>query len=341
MSTVLVVDDDATTCKFMRLCLQQDGFDVIEAYTGGEALSILSRTDRPVDVMVTDYRLPNVSGLELVSVSMRIDATVPCIMVTGSTELDVAIRAMSNGAVGYLVKPFNSEALRVMVSQAMERRRLADEAMRLRTVVPMLERFTLTLAEVVEARDVETHAHCQRLIAVSDRLAEVLGVPADQRKNIRAGACLHDIGKIAVRDEVLHKPGPLTAEEWVEMRRHPEVGSHLLDDIEQWRDARIIVRHHHERFDGSGYPDGLRGTRIPLAARVVALADAVDVMTVGRAYQQPKSPASVVTELRANRGTQFDPDVVDAFLALVDVDAAMGHALYSDSADLVAASLTA
>src|SRR5258708_19019637 len=177
MPTVLVVDDDVITCKFMRLCLERDEFDVIEAHNGRDALTALTRTDRPVDVVVTDFRLPELSGLEVIAAATRIDASVPSIMVTGSSELDVAIKAMSNGAVGFLVKPFTGEALSVVVARAMERRRLAEEALRLRTVVPMLERFTVLLADVVEARDIETDAPCHRLSAISDRIAEWLQVP--------------------------------------------------------------------------------------------------------------------------------------------------------------------
>src|SRR5690348_12589502 len=135
MPTVLVVEDDPVTAKFMRLSLERDGFHVIEAHTGSEAVAVLAQT-APVDVVVTDYRLPGVSGLDLVSVATRMDPNVPCIMVTGSTELEVAVTAMANGAIGYLVKPFTGDALRVVVARAMERRRLAEEAMRLRVVVP-------------------------------------------------------------------------------------------------------------------------------------------------------------------------------------------------------------
>jgi len=339
MATILVVEDDVVTCRFMRLCLERDGFDVVEAHTGGEAVSALAQGSG-VDVVVTDYRLPGVTGLDLVSVATRMDPNIPCIMVTGSTELDVAVRAMASGAIGYLVKPFTGEALRVVVARAMERRRLAEEAMRLRLVVPLLERFTMLLADVVEARDVETHAHCRRLVAISDRLAETLGVSAEDRKNIRLGACLHDIGKIAVPDAVLRKPEALAADEWEVVRRHPELGASLMDGIEQWREARAIVRHHHERFDGTGYPSRLAGRMIPHGARIVAVADAVDVMTTGRRYAPARSPEEVVEELRIHRTTQFDPEVVDAFLSLVGCDPAMDSAMRSlDGAAVVSGSL--
>jgi putative two-component system response regulator len=341
MPTVLVVEDDPVTAKFMRLSLERDGFHVIEAHTGSEAVAVLAQT-APVDVVVTDYRLPGVSGLDLVSVATRMDPNVPCIMVTGSTELEVAVTAMANGAIGYLVKPFTGDALRVVVARAMERRRLAEEAMRLRVVVPMLERFTMLLADVVEARDVDTHAHCRRLIAISDRLAETLDIGGDDRRSVRLGACLHDIGKVAIPDSVLHKPGGLNAEEWDVVRRHPELGASLLEGIDLWRDARLVVRHHHERYDGRGYPSGLHGDLIPIGARIVAVADAVDVMTTGRPYAPARETEQVVEEIRVNRGTQFDPDVVDAFLSLVGADPAMEHAIRGVSArDVVSGSLLA
>jgi cyclic di-GMP phosphodiesterase len=341
MPTVLVVEDDPVTCKFMRLCLERDGFHVVQAHSGGEAISQLAQATT-IDIVVTDYRLPGVSGLDLVSVATRMDPNVPCIMVTGSTELEVATTAMANGAVGFLVKPFTGDTLRVVVQRAMERRRLAEEAMRLRLVVPMLERFTMVLADVVEARDVDTHAHCRRLIAISDRLAEALDCPADDRRSIRLGACLHDIGKVAIPDAVLHKPDALDAEEWDVVRRHPELGAALLDGIDMWRDARMIIRHHHERFDGTGYPSGLHGGLIPYGARIVAVADALDVMTTGRRYAPARSPEQALDELRAHRGTQFDPEVVDAFISLVGVDPAMEHAIRTSAAsDLLAASLIA
>jgi putative two-component system response regulator len=341
VATILVVDDDPITCKFMRLCLERDGFDVVEAHSGGAAITALAQTPK-VDVVVTDYRLPAVTGLDIVAVATRMDPNLPCIMVTGSTELEVAVTAMANGAIGYLVKPFTGEALRVVVARAMERRRLAEEALRLRLVVPLLERFTMLLADVVEARDVETQAHCRRLVAISDRLAEALCLQPEERKNVRLGACLHDIGKVAVPDAVLQKPGALDAEEWDVVRRHPELGATLLDGIDQWREARMIVRHHHERFDGRGYPSGLRGVRIPVGARIVAVADAVDVMTTGRRYAPARSFDHVVEELRVQRGTQFDPDVVDVFLGLAGADPAMEHAIHGVRADdVTAASLTA
>jgi putative two-component system response regulator len=327
MTTVLVVDDDPIICRFMRLALELDGLHVITSLDGGEAVELLAKPEPVIDVLVTDYRLPSITGLDVVTVARRIDPGLPCIMVTGTAEFDVAVRAMSAGAINYLVKPFASETLRVVVARAIERRRLTEEAMRLRVVVPLLERFTMTLADVVEARDVETHAHCQRLVAMADRIAERLEMSGDDRQSVRLGACLHDVGKIAVPDAVLHKRGALLPDEWEKMRRHPELGASLLDGIEQWAKAKHIVRHHHERFDGTGYPDGLVARQIPLGARIVAVSDAADAMLFGRRYAAARSPEQVVAEVQRERGRQFDPDVADAFLAMAGTDGELDEVL--------------
>ncbi|HEV7680087.1 MAG TPA: HD domain-containing phosphohydrolase [Candidatus Dormibacteraeota bacterium] len=337
-STVLVVDDDPTVRKFMRLSLEHDGFDVLTCGDGAQAVSLLA-SETHIDVLLSDYHLPGVNGLELVAVAHRMDPGLPSIMVTGSAEFDVAVKAMSAGAIGYLVKPFTRDLLRITVSRACERRRLSEDAIRLRMVVPMLERFTMMLADVVEARDIETHAHCRRLVAMSDRIAEAMAIPEGERHSIRLGACLHDVGKIAVPDAILHKAGPLEPHEWETMRSHPELGASLMEGVEQWRKARTIVRHHHERFDGSGYPDRLAGQDIPIGARIVAVSDAVDVMINGRPYSPPRSPEHVIEEVRAHRGRQFDPEVADVFLTIAGSDPMMEQVLRGYAAPML--SLTA
>ncbi|HXA29784.1 MAG TPA: HD domain-containing phosphohydrolase [Candidatus Angelobacter sp.] len=327
MARILVVEDDPVTCKFMRLTLETEGYQVDTAYDGGDAATRLTRAQPPYDVVVTDNRLPTMSGLELVALARRVDPNLPCIMATGTAELDVAIAAMEAGAVNYIVKPFRGDTLRIVVMRALERRTVSEDALRLRLVVPLLEQFTMTLADMVEARDVETQAHCRRLVAMSDRIADRLELSLDERHAVRLGACLHDVGKIAIPDAVLRKAGPLLPEEWEVVRGHPEVGARLLEGVEQWRSAQVVVRHHHERFDGNGYPAGLRGRDIPLGARIVAVADAVDVMVTGRSYSPARSLDATIDELLAHRGTQFDPDVVDAFVGMAGIDALMGRAL--------------
>jgi putative two-component system response regulator len=332
MARILVVEDDVVTCKFMRLTLERDGHAVDTAHDGADAAALLARAMPAFDALITDNCLPSVTGLDLVALARRLDPNLPSIMVTGSTELDVAVKAMAAGAVNYVVKPFAGDTLRVVLARALERRRTAEEAMRLRLVVPLLEQFTMKLADMVEARDIDTQAHCRRLMAMSDRMAERLQLSAPERDATRLGACLHDVGKIAVPDAVLHKAGPLLPEEWSVVRQHAELGARLLDGVDQWRSAQVVVRHHHEHWDGTGYPDRLRGVQVPVGARIVAVADAVDVMVTGRPYSPARSLDQALDELRRHRGTQFDPEVVDAFTAMAGGDAGMERALVGVSA---------
>jgi putative nucleotidyltransferase with HDIG domain len=327
MARILVVEDDAVTCKFMRLTLERDGHAVDSALDGADAATLLARALPAYDALVTDYCIPSMTGLELVALAHRVDPNLPSVMVTGNTQLDIAVQAMAAGAVNYVVKPFAGDTLRVVVARALDRRRISEEALRLRLIVPLLEQFTMKLADMVEARDIDTQAHCRRLVAMSDRIADRLELGPTERDAVRLGACLHDVGKIAIPDAVLHKAGPLLPEEWAVVKRHAEIGARLLDGVEHWRSAQVVVRHHHERWDGAGYPGNLRGAQIPIGARIVAVADAVDVMVKGRPYAPSRPLDQAVDELRRNRGTQFDPEVVDAFAAMAGVDAVMERAL--------------
>jgi putative nucleotidyltransferase with HDIG domain len=184
----------------------------------------------------------------------------------------------------------------------------------------MLERFTMVLANTIESRDAALQRHANRLVRLAGVVAADLGLSDEAATAVRYGACLHDIGKIAVPDALLRKPGALSREEQDVMRRHPEIGAKLLEDIDTWVDVRLIIRHHHERYDGAGYPDGVAGQAIPLGARIVAAVDAFDVMRNGRPYAAAKPYEAILAELRRERGSQFDPDVVDALLGVVSED---------------------
>lgn len=317
MARVLVAEDDGLVRALLVRCLRRDGHEVVEAADGAAAIAALHGSEA-FDLVVTDHSMPKASGVEVVSEAARIDPTLPCIVVTAFHDLDVATRAMDAGAVAFLPKPFRPRELSVVVHRALERRTLAEETIRLRLLAPMLERVTLLLANTIEAKDRPTQRHCERLVASADAIAARLGVGETERGDVRLGACLHDVGKIGVPESLLRSPRPLTSEEHALLRRHTEIGADILADVEAWQPVRRIVRHHHERFDGTGYPDGLAGTAIPLGARIVAVADAYDVIVSGRPYRPPRSPDAAIAELRAGRGGQFDPECVDAFLAVIE-----------------------
>jgi cyclic di-GMP phosphodiesterase len=323
MATVLVADDDTITRLFLQRALEYGGHDVISVADGMEAIASLSAPGR-FDVMVTDYAMPRANGVDVIDHAREVDPLLACVIVTAYRDLDLAMRAMQAGAVAYLPKPFRAEHLLTVVANALERRELATEALRLRTVAPMLERFTMVLANTIETKDTATQRHANRLVHLSARLAGHLGLDEETAAAVRYGACLHDIGKVAVPDTLLRKPERLTPEETGIMRRHPILGAAILEGIDTWTDVRLIVRHHHERFDGDGYPDGLRGESIPLGARLVAVVDAFDVMRSGRPYSPPRSVDHILGELHRERGRQFDPEMVDALLAVaVDADFAV------------------
>lgn len=321
MPKVLVADDDMLIRRFLEEALHVGGFDVVSACDGAEAIKLVDETS-DWDVVVTDYQMPRATGIEVIAHALRVDPSLPCVIVTAFHDLDLAVQGMQAGAVGFIPKPFKSHHLLTVVQRALDRRQLATETIRLRLLAPMLERFTLVLANTLETKDLGTQRHCERLIGLSDALAERLGLDETSRAAVRLGACLHDIGKVGVPEHILRKPGRLTDAEFDAVREHPEIGAAILGHVDTWQEVRLIVRHHHERFGGGGYPSGLRGAEIPLGARIVCVADAFDVMRAGRPYAPPRFFDEIVSEMHQQSGRQFDPDVVRAFLDVVgDADA--------------------
>jgi putative two-component system response regulator len=316
MPRVLVAEDDPLVSRYLLRCLQTGGFDAEPAEDGARAIAMLSRGSW--DVVLTDYAMPRANGLEVIAAARRLDPTLPCVVVTAMRDIELAMNAMAEGAVGFIPKPFKPDHLLIVVQSALERRTLAAEATRMRLLGPMLEKFAMILANTLEAKDLSTHLHCERLVDYAGGVAQRLGLPPVQTETLRLGACLHDIGKIGVPDVLLQKAHGLDEEEWVVLRRHAEIGAAILEDIDGWTEVRRIVRHHHERFDGAGYPDRLHGNAIPLGARIVGVIDAFDVMCAGRPYCTPRPADEAIAELIHQRGAQFDPDVVDAFLYVVD-----------------------
>ena len=316
MPRVLCADDDSLIRDLLERTLASGGHDVVMAADGAEAIGLLD-SGAAFDALVTDHSMPGASGVDVIEHAARVDPTMPSIIVTAYHDLDLAIRAMHAGAVGFLPKPFRPDHLLTVVESALERRRLAADAMRLNLVVPMLERFTMLLANTLETKDCQTNRHSERLVGSSDAVAAVLGLDADERFSVRIGACLHDVGKVGVPEALLRKPGPLSADEQAIMRLHPDIGAAILEDIDTWSDVRQIVRHHHEWWDGSGYPLGLARTDIPLGARIVSVVDAFDVMTNDRPYAPARPVDFAVRELQQQSGTQFDPDAVEAFVEIL------------------------
>jgi putative two-component system response regulator len=330
LARVLVAEDDVLTRRFIQETLAFAGHDVTTATNG---MAAVIHVDAPgcFDAVVTDYAIPHVNGVDLVAHAQRVDPMIACIVVTAFRDLDLAMQAMQAGAVAFVPKPFKSSHLLTVLDGALERRELADEALRLRFLAPMLERFTMVLANALESKDYETQEHSTRLVGMSDAIARHLGLDDAHRSIVRFGACLHDIGKVAIPEALLRKPSALTAEEREIVRTHPEIGANILADIDTWEDVRLIVRHHHEHFNGAGYPDRLNGGGIPIGARIVSVVDAFDVMRTGRPYQAARSVDWALGELHRESGRQFDPEMVKALVAVLPSD---GSAIEAAPLDL-------
>lgn len=313
MPRVLIADDDRLVRVFLRDALAMGGYDVVATASGTEAIRAITGAG-VFDLVVTDYSMPGATGIEVITHAQRVDPSLPCVIVTAFHDLDLAMRGMQAGAVGFIPKPFKAEHLLTVAGRALERRQMAADTTRLTLLLPMLERFTMLLANTLESKDCATGQHAERLVAHSEAVARELGLDDDFRFSVRVGACLHDIGKVGVPERLLRKAGRLTAAEREVMQLHPEIGAAILEDIDTWQDVRLIVRHHHEHWNGAGYPHGLQGLDIPLGARIVSVVDAFDVMSEGRPYRPARPLDAVLGELVRQRGVQFDGDVVDAFL---------------------------
>jgi putative two-component system response regulator len=313
MTRVLVIDDEEVIRGLMREILERAGYETIGAETAEQALSLLEEQD--VSLVVSDIVMPGLTGLEVLEEVRARRPSLPVILVTGAGTYENLSEAVTRGANGLVIKPFSHADLQNAVAGALERVRRTEHDVRERLLAPTL---AATLANAIEARDAELHGHCERLGELAARIADRHGLPPQQVDRVRLGAVLHDVGKIAIPDRVLLKNGQFTDEERELMRLHPEIGERLLEPIDFVEDVRGIVRHHHERWDGGGYPDGLAGDDIPLPARIVTLADAIEAMSAPRAYRAPLRERELVHELREGRGVQWDPALVDIALGLIE-----------------------
>jgi cyclic di-GMP phosphodiesterase len=314
MSRILVIDDENVVRNLMLEILESDEHVVIGAETAECAIALLE-TDAEFDLVISDVVMPGLSGLELLETVRARRASLPVVLVTGAGTYHTLSQALMRGAAGLITKPFTHAELKDAAAHAIERASRFRDELRERLLAPTL---ASALANAIEARDSYLHGHCERLSSLAVRLAEELALANDEIEAIRLGAILHDVGKIGIPDRVLLKPGPLDAEERRIVEQHPVIGDRLLEPLDLLAAARPIVRHHHERWDGTGYPDRLAADEIPLGARIVAVSDSVEVMTSRQLYRQPLTPGQVVAELRGHRGTQWDPHVVHLTLELID-----------------------
>jgi putative two-component system response regulator len=323
---ILVVDDQEENLDLLEAFLTVHDYQVIRARDGREALAQVAQA--PPDLILLDTHMPPPDGFEVCKQLKQREATrlVPIIIVTTAGELESRVRGIEAGADDFLTKPVHRVELDARVRSLLKLKQYTDE-------LENVEAVLVSLALAVEAKDPSTHGHCERLSDYAVQLGQQLALPSDDLRALRRAGYLHDLGKIAVPEAILLKPGPLTPEEASIMRLHPVVGERICRPLRSLRLVLPIIRHHHERWDGSGYPDGLAGESIPLTARILQIVDVFDALVVDRPYRASlsRADATQVLQEEARKGW-YDPAVVAEFLGLLNSN---GGSLQAGSAAIV------
>jgi response regulator RpfG family c-di-GMP phosphodiesterase len=328
---ILVVDDEEPMRKLMKWVLAGSGLESRSAAGGYEALHILEA--EKFDAVISDLSMPGMTGMQLLSEVRRLYPSTAFLIASGAGDIRVGVQAMREGCDDYIVKPFHVDAVIAAVERALRKRSLEQEVekyrlrledvvvertQQLRTALTGVERgyedTLMALGAAIDLRDNETGDHSRRVCLYSIEIAKAMGCPENAMGTIARGACLHDIGKLAIPDGILLKPGPLTVDERKTMQTHASIGYGLVNRISFLADAAEIVLSHHERHDGSGYPHGLREEQIPLGARIFSVADTVDAMTSNRPYRKAHPFQAALDEIGSEAGRKYDPLVAKAFL---------------------------
>ena len=326
---ILIVDDEREITEILADLLSEE-YECLKAGSAEDALNCLREAE--FQLVISDITMPGMSGLDMIPHVKQLSPDTVVVMISGMQTVESAIGALRLGAFDYLMKPFDLRQVEAVVKRALEHHELVvakrryenhlEELVEQRTIeldraLNSLEgayRSTLkALTAALETRDSETHGHSERVVSYSLRLGREYGLNSEEMKSLEFGSLLHDIGKIGVPDSILRKPAKLTEEEWVRMREHPLHGQQILRGIEFLQGASRVVAQHHEKWDGTGYPLGLRAEDIDVCARIFAVADAFDAITSDRVYRRGKTYEAAAKELDDWAGRQFDPKVVEAF----------------------------
>jgi len=315
--TILVADDQESNRELLAELLSAQGLTVISVPDGASALEQIARTQ--IDLVLLDVMMPHLSGFAVCQKIKNNPETdlVPVVLITALSDKQDRLEGIKAGADDFLTRPVDRAELVARVRSLLQLKFRTDELERAESVL-------FSLARSIESKDPYTHGHCERLAEYSVRLGEQVGLSEEQITALRRAGVVHDIGKVAVPDAILLKPGRLTEEEWAVIRQHPVVGERICGPLKSFRVVLPIIRHHHEKYDGSGYPDGLRGEAIPIAARVLQIVDVFDALTTERPYKKAFSTVDALQTMReeVTRGW-WDPQIFDQFerLARSGVDA--------------------
>lgn len=330
---IVTTDDDPAIRKILQIMLRKEGYLVTACEEGNALLNLLKGSENSIDLILLDIKMPGFSGLELLEMISASYPQIPIIMITAFNDLDTGMRAIRLGAADYLAKPVHREALLATVKRVLEQaekeRQLLEKQFKsqhqqalleteLKEVLISLKDTTMAtleaFSETIEQKDSYTKGHCNRVRNLAIALGRVLNLPGETLDILEGGSLLHDIGKISIPEDILNKDTSLSEEEYAIIKTHPEAGQRIVTHLPYLKRYIPIVRNHHERIDGLGYPDGLKGEDIPLEVRIVSLADAYDAMTSSRAYRAALPTEIAIEELKFFSGTQFDTDLVNIFI---------------------------
>jgi len=327
---ILVIDDELAPRESIRMVLK-DHYNVMTAEGAHEGLELMG--ENPFDLVVMDIRMPRMDGITALQEIKKRYSDTEVILLTAYASLDTARDAIRCGAFDYLIKPFDKDDILLVIKKGLEKRRankdlkmereiLLDRASYLENQVSEARNNLLTYYEstvqalilTIDAKDHYTYRHSGRVAKLSSTLAEAMGVAPETVREIQHAASIHDIGKVGIVESILNKKGHLTGDEYEEIKKHPSIGVRIVQSIPFLEEAIPVIQYHHERYDGNGYPHGVKGEDIPTSARIVAVADAIDAMMRDRPYRSALSTDRVIQELRDNSGTQFDSSIIDVIL---------------------------
>jgi putative nucleotidyltransferase with HDIG domain len=328
---ILIVDDEEMIRAILSRRLIQEGYSCVTARNGREALNHIYKNT--YSLIISDIKMPEMDGIELLKRTKAMCPNMIVIIMTAYPEIDMAVAAMREGAYDFIIKPADLDLVILSVKRALEKKRLEEEievyhqnleklveerTAKLQQAYHTLKKAYLdsvkVLVEAIDAKDPYTRGHSDRVRRMSLKIATSLGWSEERVETLEYGALLHDIGKIGIKDEILQKPGSLSLEEYQAIQEHPLIGVKIVEGVDFFKDKISMIRHHHEHFDGRGYPDGLRGEAIPLEARIIAVPDAFDAMASLRPHRKAMSLEDILLEMEKCRGIQFDPNILEIFL---------------------------
>lgn len=314
--TLLLIDDEIDNLELLARTFRNK-YNMVQTSSAKEALNLAK--ENSFDLVISDHKMPEMSGIDLLSQMKEINPAAVRILITAYTDVNSMISAINTAKIyKYIKKPWNPEDLLNVVESALEIYQLKKDNDRLiQDVSDLLSGTISAITEALDAKDSFTSGRSRRVTFYSTKIAEKMGFNDKELGKIELAGHLHDIGMIGVPEHIINKPTNLTPEEFDIIKTHVEQGVRILEDIKQLKPIVEIIKYHHERYDGNGYPYGLKGDDIPLASRIIAIADAYDGMVSTRAYRNSMSKEEAIEKILHNRGLQFDPDVTDVFMSII------------------------